>query len=111
MWFGKRVITFCGLFIIFISSWHAFGSDKRDPFVPLVTKSGQLLISKPTDKNINLVLKGIIYSPPKDSIAIINDEVFREKATVGDYIVVRIEEKRVILKKDKEEIILKWEGE
>ncbi|MCM8831153.1 MAG: hypothetical protein NC918_03050 [Candidatus Omnitrophica bacterium] len=99
------------LFIIgfVINSRYVFTSNNRDPFVPLITKSGQLLISKPTEKNINLFLKGIIYSTKNDSIAIINDEVVSEKATIGDYVVVSIEKERVILKKDNEEIILKLE--
>jgi hypothetical protein len=60
--------------------------------------------------NVNLTLKGIIYSAGK-SVAIINDEVVSEKDKVAGFTVTKIEQKRVILEKDSKQIILKLEGE
>ncbi|MCK9615276.1 MAG: hypothetical protein M0R48_07230 [Candidatus Omnitrophica bacterium] len=86
---------------------YPFTNEQRDPFSPLITETGQLLVKK----NIGpagLVLKGIIYS--KDgSVAIIGDEVFKESDIIDDYRVMKISRKKVILQKGKEVIILKLE--
>jgi len=107
-------------FIIFLSLVFVypfcFGEGKnlfkitdRDPFSPLISKSGVLLIPREIDLG-GLAIKGIIYS--QDSpVAIINDEVVGRGEKIGDYLVLEIEEKRVILKKDDQEFILKLEEE
>lgn len=114
MWFRKRITLF--LFFITACAAHAhgaqeasypFSSTDRDPLSPLVSKSGQLLLSRELDET-GLHLKGIIYSQGK-SVAIINDEVIKEKGIIGAYTVVSIEQKKVILKKGNEEFILKLE--
>jgi hypothetical protein len=89
------------------NSDYPFTNEQRDPFSPLITKTGQLLVRK-TIGPAGLVLKGIIYSK-NGSVAIIGDEVFKENDIIGDYRVMKISGKKVILKKDKEIIILKLE--
>lgn len=80
---------------------------ERDPFDPLVSKTGQVLVRRTTNP-ASLVLKGIIYS--KDgSIAIIGDELFKENDIINNYRIMKIGRKKVILKKDKKIIILKLE--
>lgn len=91
------------------SDRYLFTSEDRDPFMALITSTGRVLVAQQMTLS-NLVLKGIIYSPEK-KLAVINDEIFKEDDSVGDYIVETIEEKRVILKKGDKEIILKLEEE
>ena len=86
---------------------------RRDPFMPLVTRDGRLLILEPTKAEEKILLGGIIYVENGISYAIINGEV----VSVGDYIlghsVFSIEENKVILIKDDEpiEYILDMEKE
>jgi len=94
----------------------SFGQDKytfkitdRDPFSPLVSKNGVLLIPREIDVG-GLVIKGIIYSEGS-SVAAINDEVVEKGGKIGDYLVLEIKEKLVILKKGDQEFILKLEEE
>ena len=86
---------------------YPFTKEQRDPFSPLITATGQLLVKK-TLGPAGLVLKGIIYSEA-GSVAIIGDEVFKENDIIDDYRVMKITRKKVILKKDKDVIVLKLE--
>jgi len=86
---------------------YPFSEENRDPFSPLVSKSGVVLMPRGIGF-IGLDLKGIIYSD-KGAVAIINDEVLRDGDSIGDYTIVQIEEKRVILEKGNEGFILKLE--
>lgn len=88
---------------------YPFTIEDRDPFMALITPTGRILVAQQMTLS-NFVLKGIIYSPEK-KLAVINDEIFKENDIVGDYIVEKIEEKNVILKKGDKEIILKLEEE
>ena len=110
---GRQI--FCFLFSVFCflspvfaqEAGYAFSKTDRDPFSPLISKSGVLLI--PREVNLGgLVIKGIIYSK-ESPVAIINDEVVEKGGNIGDYLVLDIEEKRVILKKGDQEFILKLE--
>ena len=113
----RRRQIFCFLFSVFCflssvsaqETRYAFNKADRDPFSPLISKSGVILIARKIDIG-GLGLKGIIYSETA-SIAIINDEVVRKGDKIGEYFVSEIEEKRVILRKNDEEFILKLEEE
>ncbi len=91
----------------FGESKYAFKLTDRDPFSPLVSKNGTLIIPREIDLG-RLVVKGIIYSK-ESPVAIINDEVVERGEKIGDYLVLEIEEKRIILKKGDKEFILKLE--
>ena len=88
---------------------YAFGKEERDPFSPLISKSGLILIPRQIGIN-DFALKGIIYSQG-EPLAVIGDEVLREGEVIGGYTISKIEEKRVILKKGGEGAILKLEEE
>lgn len=82
---------------------------KRDPFMPLVSKSGVILI--PREINIvGMSLKGIIYSED-NPVAIINDEVLKVNNKIGEYTVLKIEEKEVLLRKGNRVFTLRLEEE
>ena len=101
------------IFIIFIllfalSSWvfseEEFVYDakgERDPFMPLITPEGSLIKAKRQQVSSGkLNLEGIIYDKTAFSYALVNGEAVRVGDFVGDYQVVRIEEKKVIFIKD-----------
>ena len=75
----------------------------------MVSPNGQVLIREEIDTK-GLRLKGIIYSGT-GSLAIINDETYKENDRVGDCTLVKIGKTLIILKRDKEKIILKMEEE
>jgi len=108
---------FCFLFSVFCfltsvsaqETGYAFKPTDRNPFSPLISKSGVLLISREIDLG-GLNLRGVIYSE-KDPVAIINDEVVERGDSISGYLVLEIERKKVILKKGDQEFILKLEEE
>jgi len=111
----ERIILFFIIFLgpIFLiysqNQQSGFESSPRDPLLPLIAKNGSILIPSDTDIS-GLNLKGIIYSEG-NSIAIINDEVLSEGDKIGNYFVLKIDERNVLLKKDNETFTLKLEGE
>jgi len=107
-----KFILILGLWSITISaqeSKYAFKPTDRNPFSPLISKNGVLLIPREVDLG-GLNLRGIIYSE-KDPVAIINGEVVERGDSIGEYLVLEIERKKVILKKGDQEFILKLEEE
>tara|TARA_B100000315_G_scaffold233792_1_gene247192 strand:- start:1763 stop:2122 length:360 start_codon:yes stop_codon:yes gene_type:complete len=119
MWSNKRKLIL-SIFVVMlgvISSFKVFSQSQsysyttadRDPLVPLVSKSGLILIPREMDFT-GLSLKGIIYSE-QGAVAVINDVVLKEGDSLGDYTVLKIEEKKVILKKGNEGFTLKLEGQ
>ena len=73
---------------------------KRDPFIPLVTPDGRLLKLEQEEGVVGLLLEGIIYDKNGTSCAIVNSEIVRIGDKVGEFQVLKIEEKRVIFIKD-----------
>lgn len=74
------------------------GEGRRDPFAPLVSKEGKLLITYGVINSINdVILEGILYDPGGESIVILNDLVLKENDQIGGIKVEKIEEDRVTL--------------
>ncbi len=87
-------------------------NDKRDPFIPLVDKSGNLLPEfRPAGSQIELNLEGIVFSDKGDSYALISGEVLRAGDSIGDYKVIKIERNKVVLNRAGEEFVLNLRGE
>lgn len=113
MRFSKRINIFLILFLVPLCAAvcanrdYPFSSSDRDPFLPLITKQGQILLQQNTGIK-SLKLNGIIYSND-GSLAIISDEIYKKNDVINGYTIVRIGAKKVILKKGKELIILKLE--
>jgi hypothetical protein len=110
---NKRIIIFVLVFLagthLGICEEYPFSNKDRDPFSPLVNKVGRILIFREMDVS-SFVLTGIIYSE-NSALAIINEEIVKKNDKIGDYVIFKVEEKQVILKKGEEETILKLEGE
>ncbi|MCF7908109.1 MAG: general secretion pathway protein GspB [Candidatus Omnitrophica bacterium] len=86
---------------------YSFGLNSRDPFVPLVSRNGLILIPRETDVT-NMELGGIIYSE-EESVAIINNEVVKIGDMIGEYKVLTIERRKVILEKNNQGFTLELE--
>ncbi len=98
------------LFSVFAEeSRYSFKPSDKDPFAPLISKNGTILISRKVSLG-GLVIKGIIYSE-ESSVAIINDLVLKKGESIGEYTVLEIEEKKVILKNADKKFILNLEEE
>ena len=79
---------------------------KRDPFLPLVLSSGEV-ISYETDLEIShMALQGILADPQGNSLAVINGKVVKPGDHVGAYEVELIEAGQVQLRKDQEQFSL-----
>jgi len=112
--FGSPVIWLLVLLILCLLSFSPVSSaqdgiiydaeGRRDPFMALVTRDGRLINLEPAEDEAKIVLGGIIYVENGISYAIINNEV----VGVGDYImgytVFSIDENKVVLIKDGEEL-------
>lgn len=73
-------------------------ADKRDPFIPLVTKDGKLRITYGTLNSIDdVVLEGILYDADGGSIVVINDMVLNEGTRIGEIQVREINKDNVVL--------------
>ncbi len=63
-------------------------------------------IKKDVASSLRLVLKGVSIGKEKKNYAFINDEIVAEGEKVAGYEVVKVEKKRVLLRKGKEEFYL-----
>ena len=73
---------------------------KRNPFVPLVTSDGRLMKIADQEASSVINLEGIIYDKKGISYAIVSGEVVKVGNKVGDYQVLKIEEKKVTFIKE-----------
>lgn len=103
------------IFGFYLFSQEPFKYDphgKRDPFSALVDKEGNLLPeARPVDSAVELNLEGILWDGKGDSYAIINGTVLKGGDLLGDYKVIKIEEKKVILSRGEEEISINLSSE
>ncbi len=101
---------FLVLFIFFIFTTAVFcqsefvyeAKGKRNPFIPLVTPEGRLLkLDKLEATSVEgLGIEGIIYDKFGRSFAIVNGTVVGVGDLVGDYQVLKIQERKVIFIKE-----------
>lgn len=113
------VVTLFILFVISAASF-SFGQgifkydphSKRDPFFPLVDKEGNLLPEiRPVSDIVELNLEGILWDDKGESYAIISGVVLRAGDMFGDYKVIKIERKRVVLNRAGEEVTINLSSE
>ncbi len=84
---------------------------KRDPFWRLVTPSG-VIVNYDQDLLISdMILEGIIYDSMGKSFAIVNGSVIKPNDKIGLYVVTKIEQRKVTLKKGQEQFVLELKKE
>ncbi len=108
MGFKKKLVIRVFLLLLGVGSLSFFAFS-RDPFMPLIDSYGRVLIAREIDVE-GMSLEGIIYSE-ENPAAVINGEIIRENETIGDYLVLKIEETRVILSKEGKSYTLNMEVE
>jgi hypothetical protein len=115
-----KIIFLLNLFFVLVYCFSFAQGDfiydakgERDPFMPLVTPEGRFIKIKSRSVTEGLELEGIIYDKISMSYAIVNGLVVKVGDFVGDYQVLKIEEKKVIFIKDGQpfEVELSKEGE
>lgn len=101
--------------MVFLTSGAYAYDDRglRDPFWPLVSSSGTIVNYGQDVSVTDMILEGIVASGNGIYTAIINGSVVEVGDLVGQYEVIGIEEKKVILSKDTEifDLNLKKGGE
>lgn len=81
---------------------------RKDPFVPLVSNDGKLMVTYGVINSIDdVVLEGIIYDPKAESIAVLNGLILKENDQVGSIKIKKIEKDWVILIYEDKEYTLK----
>jgi hypothetical protein len=88
---------------------------RRNPFIPFVTPDGRyqkLDVEEKKGDDIGLKMEGIIYDKYGISYAIVDGAVVKTGDTVGDFVVLKIEEKQVIFMREGQQktVELKKEG-
>lgn len=93
---------FCFLVFSYAQDEFVYNSKgKRNPFIPLVTPDGRFLkLDKEEEKKGDLIVEGIIYDKNGRSFAIVNTSVVGIGDFVGEYRVLKIEQKKVIFIKE-----------
>jgi len=98
----SSLISFCLFAFIFLffnyaQDKSAYDSkSKRNPFIPLVTADGRLVNLDKEETKADLSIEGIVVDKYGRSYAIVNGSVVAVGDMVGDYRVLKIEDKRVI---------------
>jgi len=80
--------------------------SKRDPLVPLVTSSGEIVNFSSELLISDLYLEGIMFAKDENSIAIINGKLLKVNDSIGSFILKKITKYYVILSKGGKKIRL-----
>ena len=101
---GIWTAVVCWMMIPIPFSYGEYQSHgKRDPFVPLLTESGQRFHPPGLDEEeglaeiVPMTLQGIVYDPQEESYAVINGQIVRENEIVGNANIVKIGPSTVIV--------------
>jgi hypothetical protein len=84
---------------------------RRDPFWPLVSTSGTILVYDESIEISDMTLEGIIFDPQGERLAIINSKIVKVSDHIGGFLVSSIEQDKVILKKEETTFVLKLKKE
>jgi len=84
---------------------------RRDPLMKLVTAEGTI-VSYDMDLLVaDLTLEGIIFDPHGNSLAIINGKIVKADDKIGLFVVLKIEQSRIIVSKGQEKFVLELKKE
>ncbi len=85
-----------------------YEENVRDPFMPLVSKDGKLMVTYGAINSINdIILEGILFDAGGESVVVMNDLVLKVNDHVGNIKVKHIKENEVIILFKGEEYTLK----
>ncbi len=101
----SKVSPLAGLLIVGLTSSEVFAEEgfqynaksKRDPFVPLISETGEYASDAYEASAIeDIRLEGIVWDDMKGSIAIINGEIAKEGDSLGSVKILKINKDGVI---------------
>jgi len=108
---------FLAVFLILISVNMVVADEKepfvydddgrRDPFWRLVSPSGAILNYETDFLITDLALEGIMAGKDGKNYAIINGRILKATDAIGQFIIERVDDDRIILKKGKKKFHLK----
>lgn len=109
------IIRFSVLMAFLVLSSSAFGQDikvyddhgRRDPFGPLVSSSGAVIVYDSDLTSADMNLEGVLADASGQNLAIINGKVVKLGDHVGLFVVDVIAQDHVELIKDQERFTLK----
>ncbi len=84
---------------------------RRDPFWRLVNSSGAIMNYESDILLGDMVLEGIITGPNQSNLAIINGTIVKQNDMIGLFVVEKIDQDEVFLRKDEESSVLKLKKE
>ena len=86
-------------------------NGRRDPFWQLVSPSGMILNYETDFLITDLALEGIMAGKDGKNYAIINGRILKAADAIGQFVVERIDDDRIVLKKGKKKFELKLKKE
>jgi len=105
------VIAICLIFsMVFAQEGASFTYEEngRDPFVPLVSKDGKLMVTYGAINSINdVILEGILFDSEGESVVIMNDLVLKTSDQVGNIKIKEIKKNEVTISFKGKDYILK----
>jgi len=84
---------------------------RRDPFWRLVSPSGAILNYETDFLITDLALEGIMAGKDGNNYAIVNGRILKAADVIGQFVVERIDDDRVVLKKGRQKFELKLKKE
>lgn len=106
------VVIFCAHNLMAESTSFVYNDNgKRDPFWPLVSPGGAVLVYGEDVEFADMTLEGIIFDPKGERLAIVNGKVVKPSDSVGGFVVFSVQEDSVVLQKDGQEFILQLKKE
>ena len=87
------------------------GEGRRDPFWQLVSPSGAILNYETDFLITDLALEGIMAGKDGLNYAIVNGRILKSTDVIGQFVVERIDDDKVVLKKGKQKFELKLKKE
>lgn len=112
--FALIILLFCSVVAFAQIEKGGFVYDSkgnRDPLMPLVDAQGYVVSFASTEGASDLNLEGIVKGQDEGHFAIINSSVFKVGDMIGGYELITIEDTRVILSNNGEELVLELEKE
>ena len=84
---------------------------RRDPFWRLVSPSGAILNYETDFLVTDLALEGIMAGKDGENYAIVNGRILKATDVIGQFVVERIDDDRIVLKKGRQKVELKLKKE
>ncbi len=100
--FAAGNVVTCEFSVASESEFMYDSHNRRDPFIPLIGPGSLASPDQPALQLESIKLEGIVVDPKGGSFIMVDGEVYDEGHMLGPYLVEKVEEKKVVLKYNKE---------